>query len=123
MRTSKNLSLLISVAFLALSACASTNPEKLYRLAFSISQDGKPLASPEVVVREGVTGSVDMSGPNGIKLDFTVTDLGDNKLKISTHVVSARGSSSPTIIVRPGQPASISDGNVELQVTANPHGS
>ena len=115
--------LLICVAVLSVSACATSRTDKLYKLAFSISQDGKPLASPVVVVREGVLGTVEMSGPNGIKLDFTVTDVGDSKLKIVTHVVLPRGSSSPTIVVREGRAATISDGNVELQVTATRHGS
>ena len=123
MHVYKKFGLLICGALLSVSAFASSGNDKLYKLAFSISQDGKPLASPEVVVREGVEGSVEMSGPNSLKLNFTVTDLGDNKLQISTRVVSPRSSSSPTIIVRQGQAGSISDGNVELQVTATRHGS
>jgi hypothetical protein len=123
MHAHKKLFLISCVALVPSSAFAASGADHLYKLAFSISQDGKPLASPVVVVHEGVPGSVEMSGPNGVKLDFTVTDAGDDKLRISTHVVSARGSSSPEMVVRQGHPASVSDGNIELQVTADRYGS
>ena len=113
----KKLPAALGVALCLAASCASAQ-DKFYKLSFDVSHMGKAVGSPMVVVRQGVPGSMEVSGPNGYKMTFTATDAGDGKIKIATTFASSQGSSSPTVIVKDGQPASISDGRFEFKLVA-----
>ena len=113
----KNLLVVLGVV-LSFAAFGASAQDKLFKLSFDVSHMGKAVGSPIVVVREGVPGSMEVSGPDGYKMTFTATEAGSGKIKIATTFSSAQGSSSPTVIVKDGQAGSISDGRFEFKFVA-----
>ena len=113
----KNLSAALGV-FLCLAASCASAQDQRFKLELDVSHMGKAIGSPTVIVREGVPGSVEVTGPNGYKITFIATDAGEGKIKIATTFASPEGSSSPTVIVKDGQSGSISDGRFEFNFVA-----
>jgi hypothetical protein len=58
-----------------------------------------------------------VAGSDGFELTFTVTDLGDNKLKIASKLDSAHGAMAATqMTVQAGKLASIALDDMELRI-------
>ena len=66
---------------------------------------------------------MEMSGPSGYKLSFTVTELEPDKIQVAANVESQHGSLAPTVVVRPGKPATVSVGDLSLTLTVHRTGS
>ena len=118
MRVLSLLAALIATFSLALAHAAK--PEKLYTIAFDISHMGQTIGAPIVVVREGTEGSMELAGPSGYKMTFVATDVGDGKTKVATTFTSNQGTSSPTVIVKDGHAALVSDGRFEFRIFVKP---
>ena len=115
------LSLLAAlIATFSLAAAHAAEPEKLYTIAFDISHMGQTIGAPIVVVREGTEGSMELAGPSGYKMTFIATDAGDGKTKVVTTFASNHGTSSPTVIVKDGHAAFVSDGRFEFRILVRP---
>ena len=114
------ISACVALGVISSAALASDHS---YRLSFVISHQGEIVGSPAVVVKDGVPGSIEVSGADGYSLSFTTTDAGAGKIRIATQFTSPSGTSSPTIIVKDGQSGSLSDGNYEFKVVATRQGS
>ena len=108
------------IATFSLATASATEPSRLYTISFDISHMGKAIGAPVVVVREGNEGSMELAGPSGYKMTFVATDAGDGKTKVATTFVSDQGTSSPTVIVKDGQAALVSDGRFEFKILVNP---
>ena len=117
----KKLFVALSALLLTVSLQASAK-DNLYKLAFHISQ-GKTEASPTIVVKEGSPGTVQVLGTDGYSLTATATDAGQGKIKVSLVYKSASSSSAPTLIVREGQEASLTQGETEIKLIATRRGS
>ena len=48
------------------------------------------------------------------------TDVGDGKTKVATTFTSSQGTSSPTVIVKDGHAALVSDGRYEFKILVKP---
>ena len=118
MRVSSLLAALI--ATLSLAVGHAEEPEKLYTIAFDVSHKGQSIGAPIVVVREGTEGSMELAGPSGYKMTFIATDVGDGKTKVATTFTSSQGTSSPTVIVKDGHAALVSDGRYEFKILVKP---
>ena len=115
------LSLLAAlIATFSLAAAHAAEPEKLYTIAFDISHMGQTIGAPIVVVREATEGSMELAGPSGYKMTFIATDVGDGKTKVATTFTSNQGTSSPTVIVKDGHAAFVSDGRFEFRILVRP---
>ena len=115
------LSLLAAlIATFSLAAAHAAEPEKLYTIAFDISHMGQTIGAPIVVVREATEGSMELAGPSGYKMTFIATDVGDGKTKVATTFTSNQGTSSPTVIVKDGHAALVSDGRFEFRIFVKP---
>lgn len=88
-----------------------------YEVSATLMHSGAVFASPTLSVEAGVTGRVDVSGPNGYTLSLTISDTDQNAIKVETDLDSVHGSMAPTIVVRPGEPASVSVGEFGLGIT------
>ena len=108
------------LAGLASFNCAATD---LYKISASLAYKDQPFAAPSAVVKKNTQASVEASGPSGYKLSFTVTDLAPDKIKVATSVESQHGALAPTVVVRPGQPATVSVGDLSLTLTVDRAGS
>ncbi len=118
MRILSLLAALIATSILAVANPAE--PQKLYTIAFDVSHMGKTIGAPIVVVREGTEGSMELAGPSGYKMTFIATDAGDGKTKVVTTFASNHGTSSPTVIVKDGHAAFVSDGRFEFRILVRP---
>ena len=113
------------IAVLAFSAFAASSfaiPPGLYEVSAKLSHAGKSFATPSATVRAGQPANIEVSGPDGYKLTFTVTDLAPDKIQVAASLDSSHGSMAPTVVVRPGQPASVSVGNLGLELTVSRSG-
>ena len=97
--------------------------DRTYKISFDVSHNGKAVGSPTVAVREGTEGSMELSGADGYKITFIATAAGEGKTKVATTFTSPQGESSATLIVKDGQPASVSDGSYEFKFVVSPRSS
>jgi hypothetical protein len=82
-----------------------------YKVSATLLHNDRPFASPTVIVKPGVPAEITVSGNNGYTLSLTVTELSDNKVKVSSKLNSMQyGDTSPVVIVRLGQPATVEVG-------------
>ncbi|MGY0613483.1 hypothetical protein [Luteimonas sp. A501] len=88
-----------------------------YEVSATLSHSGVPFASPALRVEPGVPASVEVVGPDGYTLSLTITEGDEGSVKVSTKLDSSHGSMDPTIIVRPGEPATVSVGDLGLDLT------
>lgn len=96
--------------------CAAAD---LYKVSASLAYQGKLFGAPSAVVKNGIPASVETTGPAGYKVSFTVTDLAPDRIRVATSVESHHGALAPTLIVRPGQPATVSVNDLSLTLTVD----
>ena len=115
------LSLLAAlIATLSIAVGHAAEPKTVYTIGFDIKHMGQTVGAPIVVVREGTEGSMELAGPSGYKMTFIATDAGDGKTKVVTTFASNHGTSSPTVIVKDGHAAFVSDGRFEFRILVRP---
>ena len=95
----------------------------LYKVSASLAYKDKPFGTPSAIVKSDTPASVEMTGPSGYKLSFTVTDLAPDQIKVATSLDSTHGALAPTVVVRPGQPATVSVGDLSLTLKVDRAGS
>ena len=110
-------------ALLLTASIQASAKDNIYKLAFHISQSGKAEASPTIYVKDGVPGTIELSGTDGYSLTATAVGTGQGKIKVSLAYKSTSNSSSPILIVKEGQEASFKQGNVEVKLVATRRGS
>jgi hypothetical protein len=94
----------------------------LFAVSAELSHQGKAFGAPSAVVREGEPATVEVSGADGYRLGFTVRELAANEIEVVATVDSPHGRMAPTVVVRPGVPASIDVGEIGLKLTVNRSG-
>jgi hypothetical protein len=105
---------LVLSAFAAASAAATPDT---YEVSATLSHAGQSFAAPSAVVKADQRASIEVSGAEGYKLTLTVTDLAPDEIQVNASVDSPYGAMKPTLIVRPDQPASVSVGDLGLELT------
>ena len=114
----------IAAITLVVLSCASfiAGASGAYAVSARLSHQGRVFAEPSAVVRDGEPASVQVTGPVGYTISLTVTELAADKLEVAVVVDSVHGVIAPTVVVRPGVPASVSVGEVGLSLVVNPRG-
>jgi len=110
------------LAVLALSASATSgpaSPPNSYAVSAKLTHAGQSFAEPSAIVLAGKPASIEVSGPDGYKLTLTVSDIAAREIQVVANLDSSHGSMAPTVIVRPGQPASVSIGDLGLELTVS----
>jgi len=114
------------IAFVALAlplaSSLATTPAS-YEVSATLSHAGKSFATPSAIVRADKPASIEVSGADGYKLTLTVTDLAPDKIKVAANLDSSHGAMAPTVVVRPGQPGSVTVGDLSLTLTVSRSGS
>ena len=116
-------SFIVMTAVLAVLASFNCAAADMYKVSASLAYKDKPFAAPTAVVKNDTPANLETYGPSGYKLSFTVTDLAPDKIKVATSVESQHGALAPIIVVRPGQPATVSVGDLSLTLTVDRAGS
>lgn len=112
----KALAVLVAVSAAAVSFNAFA--ANAYKVKAQISQDGKIVASPAVLVKAGSPGVIKMNGVGGNDLVLNASYVGSGKIKVTSTISSKAGTSQPTVIVGPSSPATVKASGVELAFTA-----
>ncbi len=112
----------------ALAASISGAGQSSYRVSFTLSQDGRPFASPALLVYSGVPAVVEVMGPDGYRFDVKLDAAGEGNVKVGMHLSTSRMSASPTLLAKLGETVSTSVkqpgiGDLEISFTASIPGS
>lgn len=91
-----------------LGASLSGAGESSYRLSFTLSQDGRPFASPALLVYSGVPAVVEVMGPDGYRFDVKLDAAGDGNVKVGMHLSRSGMIASPTLLAKLGEAVSTS---------------
>ncbi len=110
---------LVIAAFLGFILALGTSfaaQRATYEVSVTLLHSGVVFASPTLSVESGVAGSVEVSGPDGYTLSLIINDVDPDALQVQTTLDSPRGSMAPTLVVRPGEPAQVSLGELGLGI-------
>jgi len=113
------LNLLTALALCAPASLSFASPPGSYEVSAKLTYANQAFAEPSAVVRANKSASIEVTGPDGYTLTLTVTDMAPDKIQVAANLDSSHGSMAPTVIVRPDQPASVSAGDLGLELTAS----
>lgn len=105
---------ILSFLLLASYAAASDSPDFLIEM--KIIDSGIEMATPSMMIKEGVEGSLSISGENGVAVGLVVNNANENEAHIIAEVESGKNTMSPELLVKKGQWASVSVGELEFHV-------
>ncbi len=113
----------IATVVICLHASVSfADPPVAYEVSANLTHAGKSFAAPNAVVRANRPASVEVSGPDGYTFMLTVTDLAPDQIQVAVQVDSSYGAMAPTVVVRPGETANVSMGELGLELTVRRSG-
>jgi hypothetical protein len=112
---------IMTLALLASEASQAVQPAA-YQVSATLSHAGQPFAAPRVSVQEGKPARIEVAGAEGYTFTVTVTDLAPDRIKVAATLDSSHGAMAPTVVVRPGEPASVAVDGIELTLTVQRHG-
>ena len=113
---------LIAAAALLLFASFAAKAAESFNVSAELLHNGKSFGSPSAVVAGDTRATIEVTGPKGYKFSFTVTDSAPGKIKVAATVDSSHGSFAPVVVVRPGEPATVSVGDLGLKITVQRSG-
>ena len=116
-------SVLPCIAVILAAASSSAIATQAYKVTASLSHSGQVFGSPVVVVQSDTPADIAVTGADAYKLKLTVSPGGADKLKVAATLESQYGSISPVVVVRSGQPASVSSNGLTILLTAQEYGS
>jgi hypothetical protein len=102
-----------------LAGLSFASPPGSYEISAKLTHGGQVFAAPSAVLLANKPASIEVTGADGYKLTLTVTDLAPDKIKVAAHLDSAHGVMAPTVVVRTGKPASVSVGDLGLELTVS----
>ena len=111
--------IIVSLALGLLASLSFANPPSSYAVSAKLMQAGQTFAVPSAVVLANKPASIEVTGPDGYKLTLTITELAPDKIQVAAYVDSSHGSMAPTVVVRPDKPASVSVGDLGLELTVS----
>ncbi|RYG85939.1 MAG: hypothetical protein EON59_11135 [Alphaproteobacteria bacterium] len=114
--------LLRVLGVLALSTyanAASAEPPDSFAVSTNLTYAGRSFARPSIVVLADKPATIEVPGAGGYKLTLTVSELDTHEIKVVAKLDSSHGSMAPTVVVRPGRPASASVGDLGLALTVS----
>ena len=108
-----------SFFLLASFGAISASPD--FMVEMKIIDSGTEIATPQMLVKEGAAASVTLSGKGGVAVGLIVTSSGANEAHITAEVESDGHSMSPELLVRKGEWASVSVGELEFHLLVEKH--
>lgn len=108
---------LVLASLLLPIATADAVDPATYDVSATLRHSGSVFAEPRLRLRPGVPARIEVAGPDGYSLGLQILETNPDALDVEARLDSMHGSMSPTLVVRPGQPASISIGELQLDIT------
>lgn len=103
-------------AILLFAATAAKAGGDRYQIDATLLHDGKPFAAPAMTVKGGEPASIEVAGAEAFKLAITATGINAETVRIQAELESAYGSMQPTMIVRTGEPTSVTVGDLRVNL-------
>lgn len=104
----------LSLLLLASYAVAGDSPDFLVEM--KIIDSGTEIATPSMMIREGVEGSLSIPGENSFAVGLVVSGVSDDEAHIIAEIESGKDSMSPELVAEMGEWASASTGELEFHV-------
>lgn len=111
------LKILAVVVLTALAGSASATSPDTFAVSAKLTHGDHAFAEPSAVVLAGTPATLEVSGADGYKLTLTVSEISADEIQVAADLESSHGSMAPTLVVRPGQVASVSVGELGLELT------
>lgn len=105
---------IFSFLFLASYDAASNSPDFLIQM--KIIDSGNEIATPSMMIKEGEEGSLSISGENSVAVELVVNSANESEAHIIAEVESDQNTMFPELLVKKGQWASVSVGELEFHV-------
>ena len=105
---------IFSFLFLASYDAASNSPDFLIQM--KIIDSGNEIATPSMMIKEGEEGSLSISGENSVAVELVVNSANESEAHIIAEVESGQNTMFPELLVKKGQWASVSVGELEFHV-------
>ena len=102
-------------AALATTAAAHAGGDE-YRISATLSNEGRVIAAPVMSVRGHERATIEVAGADAHMFALTVTGVDAETVQVEAEVESAHGSMQPTMLVRLGEPASVTVGKLALEL-------
>ncbi len=105
-----------------LAGCAAHAPKApplAYCINSSITQDGKTVGAPMIQAIPGKTASIIVDGTTPFSMLLTATPEGDNRVRLVADITTNGGHLAPTLVVREGKKASVSNDIITWAVTTS----
>ena len=81
-----------------------------------IIDSGNEIATPSMMIKEGEEGSLSISGENSVAVELVVNSANESEAHIIAEVESDQNTMFPELLVKKGQWASVSVGELEFHV-------
>jgi hypothetical protein len=108
--------LLTSLAIALFAATVAHAGGERYRIDATLLHEGQPFAAPAMTVNGGEPATIEVAGAEAFKLAFTATGVDAETVRFEADLESAHGTMQPTMIVRTGEPASVTVGDLCVEV-------
>lgn len=105
-----------SLAIALLTATSAHAGGERYRIDATLLHAGEPFAKPVVIVRGGEPATIEATGRDAFRFAVTATSVDAEAVRIDADLESAHGSMQPTMIVRAGEPASMTVGDLRIEM-------
>ncbi len=105
---------IFSVLLLATFAVAGDSPDFLVEM--KIIDSGNEVATPSMMIKEGAEGSLSRSGEGGFAVGLAASSADEGEVHVIAEVESGQNKMSPKLLVREGEWASVSVGELEFHL-------
>jgi len=111
----------IAPVVIALSCSNPVFAGTTYKVAAEITESGKQIASPTVVVKSGAPAVLKISGDNGYEFAVEVLPAEKGTIDVTAQVRTSKGEFSTKLNGNVDTPMTVSTGDIGLKITVNPH--
>lgn len=92
-----------------------------FLVEMKIIDAGVKVATPRMLVKEGSEASMSRSGENSVAVGLVVNSSSESEAHIMAEVESGTNSISPELLVKKGEWASVSVGELEFHIRVQHH--
>lgn len=117
MQTRMKIPAILALALALPSTATTAMQADVYTVSARLTHAGQSFAEPSIVVFADKPASVESTGPDAYRITLTVSGSSADQIQVAADIDSTHGSMAPTIILRHGEPSSVSVGDLGLELT------
>ena len=113
---------LVIFVVLAMFGIRNAFAENTYKVSAEITENGKTVGSPALVVKAGVVATVAVSGDKGYRMSVQVDSKDGGTVDVTAHASTAQGEIASTLNGKLDTPMTVATGEMGLKVTVSQGG-